>query len=95
MDSLGNHHTDRNPRGARYPSAEDSNGGGNDGDHRHIPDDQLSNCPHRNSAIDLSIRRITLVRHAVLLQFLLFMVQRLLFELLRFVALRLQLLSLL
>jgi hypothetical protein len=95
MDSLGNHHTDRDPRGARYPSAENHNGGWNHGDHRNIPDDQLPNRSYRNSAISLSICRINLVHYAVLLQLLLFMVRRLRRGLLWSVALRLQLLALL
>ncbi len=74
MDSPWDYHIDRNPRGAGYPSAEDYNGGWNDGDHRIISGDKFSNCSYRDSAIGLSIRRITLVRHANLLQLLLFMV---------------------
>ena len=93
MDSPWNYHTDRDPCGARYSSAENYDGGWNDGDHRCISGDQLSNCSYRNSAIGLSIRRNTLVRHANLLQLLLFMVQRLLRRLLWCVALRLQLLA--
>ena len=93
MGSHRDHHTNRDPRSASYPGAEDYNGGRNDGDHRKLPDDQLPNRSYRNSAINVSIRRNTLVHHASLLPILLFMVRRLRHRLLWSVALRLQLLA--
>jgi len=93
---MGGHrdnHTNRDPRSASYPGAEDYNGGWEYGDHRILPDDQLPNCSYRNSAIDVSIRRNNPVRLVNLLQFLLLMVQRLRHRLLWYVALRLQLLA--
>ena len=74
MDSLGDHHTDRGTRGACYPSPENYNGGWNNGDHRNIPDDQLSNCPYGDSAVGFSVRWNALADHANLLQLLLYMV---------------------
>ena len=95
MGSHRDHHTNRDPRGASYPGAEDYNGGWEYGDHRILPDDQLPNCSYRNSAIDVSIRRNNPVRLTNLLQLLLFMVRRLQRRLLWLIALRLQLLAIL
>ncbi len=93
MGSHRDHNTNRDPRSASYPSAEDYNGGRNDGDHRKLPDHQLPNRSYRNPAINDSIRWNNPVRHAILLQLLLFMVRRLLPRLLWPVAVRLQLLA--
>ena len=93
MGSHRDYHTNRDPRSASYPGAEDYNGGWKYGNHRILPDDQLPNCSYGNSAIDVSIRWNNPVRLTILLQLLLFMVRRLLPRLLWPVAVRLQLLA--